>query len=581
MASEVRQALSEAVIKRLADENTFQRGADYFSHGHVESLEETAGQVRATVRGKQNYTVVLTGEDGMLDYSCDCPASGGGIFCKHCVAVSLACLKPARRKAKAVKLADAAKVLRDADKEVLIRMLLEWAKDDKQLRERLVLFAAGSLGPDTRAQAVGQAFKKAVAIRGFKSYRDSASWAREVDRAIDGIEQLLADGQPAAVIELCESALKSLDSAIRFVDDSDGYFSGLSERLANLHYHACQEARPDSEKLAKRLFDFEFRSEYDLFSDAAETYAEILGAKGLDIYRQLAEAEWAKVPQQTAKSGRPWGEHFRITKMMESLARASGNLEELVAVMSRDLSSGYEYLQIAELYREHGQPDNALIWAEKGVAAFPKSIDGRLLEFAAEEYHRRGRHDDAMKLIWTIFLGQPMLTNYQLLEKHAKQAKVWPEYRERALSEIRVRVSKEKEQAASQRRRSWSWYAGDHSQLVEIFLHEGRADDAWREAQTGDCSNDLWLRLAVERGKEQPQEAAAVYMRIAEAWIAAVTNGRYEEAVELLLRASKSMERAGRGAEFMRDLQALRFKYGNKRNFLRLLAENQLLGAAR
>jgi hypothetical protein len=47
------------------------------------------------------------------------------------------------------------------------------------------------------------------------------------------------DGQFAAVIGLCESALRSLVEAIEMVDDSAGHFSELRDRLENIHYRAC------------------------------------------------------------------------------------------------------------------------------------------------------------------------------------------------------------------------------------------------------------------------------------------------------------------------------------------------------
>jgi hypothetical protein len=37
---------------------------------------------------------------------------------------------------------------------------------------------------------------------------------------------------------------------------------------------------------------------------------------------------------------------------METLARRSGDVEAIVAVKKRDLSSAYDYLQIAETYRQ-------------------------------------------------------------------------------------------------------------------------------------------------------------------------------------------------------------------------------------
>ncbi len=87
--------MTDAVIRRLADAQSYQRGLDYASHGHVESLEDRSGSVDAFVRGNQDYTVTLTADDGVLDYSCDCPVGSDGAFCKHCVAVALAWLNRA------------------------------------------------------------------------------------------------------------------------------------------------------------------------------------------------------------------------------------------------------------------------------------------------------------------------------------------------------------------------------------------------------------------------------------------------------------------------------------------------------
>jgi uncharacterized Zn finger protein len=73
--------MNDAVLRRLAGAQSYQRGQDYFSHGHVESLEEeSSGGVRALVRRNQDYTVSLTADDGVLDYSCDCPVGSDGAF---------------------------------------------------------------------------------------------------------------------------------------------------------------------------------------------------------------------------------------------------------------------------------------------------------------------------------------------------------------------------------------------------------------------------------------------------------------------------------------------------------------------
>ena len=105
----------------------------------------------------------------------------------------------------------------------------------------------------------------------------------------------------------------------------------------------------------------------------------------------------------------------------------------------------------------------------------------RLREFAAEEYHRRRRHDDAMTLMWAEFSERPFLETYKTLEKHAKKAGTG-QWRGRALGEIRLRIAKAKEKARGQARPRWLQAADNHSVLVEIFLYEGKAENAWREA---------------------------------------------------------------------------------------------------
>ncbi len=576
--------MTDALVRRLAGTQSYQRGRDYFSHGHVESLEERGDGASAVVRGNRDYAVTLSVDDGVLDYSCDCPVGSDGEFCKHCVAAALAWLNraagsagPSRRgKAREITLADARKLLQAEDKDTLVQMVIEWAKGDERLHEQLLLYAARRSGPETSAAAVRRAFEKAVRVRGYVDYREASGWASGVDDAIDSIEQLLKDGQAAAVIELCESALQSLLRAIESVDDSDGYFSELRDRIEEVHLGACQEAPPDPAELARRLFQWEMEGDFDVFSGAAERYAKILGPKGMKVYRELAEAEWERVPVRGAGHERSrQGDYFRITHIMESLAKASGDVEQLVAVMSRDLSSAYGYWRIAEVYREAGQHDDALLWVEKGLKAFPGHTDQRLRELAADEYHRRRRHDDAMKLIWAEFTEHPCLESYKTLAQHAKKAGDWPGWRERALAEIRLRIAKAKEKPRGQTRPHWMQPDDDNSLLVEIFLSERKPEEAWQEAQAGGCSGRLWLQLAAIREKDHPEDAAPMYLKYAEAGVAATTNGRYEDSVGLLLKAAAVMRQMDRGAEFVRHLEGLRAKYKIKRNFIRLVEQKR------
>jgi len=459
---------------------------------------------------------------------------------------------------KRLTLSDVSKILEAEEKAALIALLMELAKDMKPVRERLLTFAARRCGPDTEVQNAHRLLQQAIKVSGHIHYREAKGWAKNVDAAIDEVERLLGEGLAAAVVDLCEFALVALVDAALGMDDSDGYFSELRDRVEEIHYSACERSGADPVKLATRLFEYETTSEFDLFDGAIERYAALLGPEGMKRYRELAAAEWEKDSRR-----RDADRNFSIARIMESLAKLSGDVEALVAVKSRDLSSAYNYLQVAEIYREAGERGQALAWAEKGMQAFPERIDTRLLQFAADEYHHQRLHDKAMALIWKIYTEWPSLNHFTLLESHAAQAHAWPEWRERALSELRRRLD------TSGR--------NDRSTLIEVFLYEKNVEEAWREAQAGNCFESLWLRLAELRGEEHPADAGAIYWRVAETNLAAIRNSRYEHAVDLLVKAATAMNRAGQNVEFRRKLELLKVRYGTKRNFMQLLEQKRKL----
>lgn len=253
---------------------------------------------------------------------------------------------------------------------------------------------------------------------------------------------------------------------------------------------------------------------------------------------------------------------------MESLATQTGDIEALIAVKSRDLSQAFSFLEIAHIYKEGGNSEAAMQWAERGARTFPERTDGRLREFLIEEYLRRKRYNDAIAIAWTTFREQPGLDAYETLQKSASRAKQWPEWRGKALALLRQEI------ASSQKRQSlsrWTLPAGDHSELVKIFLWEGDAETAWAEAKSGGCYDGLWFRLAEARAKENPEDAVQVYaVQLKRALLPAQPQA-YKEAVEILRKMHKLQARTGKEAEFASLIKSIRAQYKARRNLMKLL----------
>jgi uncharacterized Zn finger protein len=580
MARSLATLLNRRALRRWAGGRSFERGEAYFSNGQVRGLVEDAGTVVAKVCGTYDYRVKLWVEEGEIAFSCTCPIGEEGEFCKHCVAVGLAWLEqqvsggrvsqPSTKPG--VTMDDVRAYLSRQEKRALVDLVMDQVMEDDRLRRRLLMKAAKRGGKDLDLAAYRQAIDQAVDAGEFVDYRSAHDYVRGIEEVLDSIGALLKEGYAAEVIELSEYALQLLEEAVGSVDDSDGVMGSLLDRLQEIHHAACKKAKPDPVALAKRLFEWELRDEYDIFYGAAERYADVLGEKGLAVYRKLAEAEWARIPAMRAGQEDPegYGQRFRITSIMETLARQSGDVEALVEIKKRDLSHAYAYLQIAELYKEARQDDQALTWAERGVKAFPHRTDSRLRDFLAEEYHRRGRHDEAMAQIWAEWTDSPTLHRYRILKGHADRIGQWPTWREKAFTFLREKIAQAKREAARNRSAWWSPRA-DHSELVRIFLWEKDIDAAWREAQEGGCSNDLWMELAAKREKEHPEEALPIYQRQIEPTLAQKNNPAYEQAVDLLRKIRGLMARLGRESAFAEYLASIRAAHKPKRNFMKLL----------
>lgn len=460
--------------------------------------------------------------------------------------------------------------LASEDKPALMKRILGRAEEDDRLRRNLLLEAAGDRPSGVDVQAYREAIDEAVRPGGFIDFARAYDYARGVSEVVESIRHLLNAGHAAEVVLLAEHALQAVEAAVDSVYNGREHLADTLDRLAEMHLQACLQARPDPKALARRLFAWELRRGNDSFIGTVGRYKDALGKGGLAEYRRRAEAEWAKVPelkpgeQDPAQDGR----RSRMAQIMETLAELQGGIEARVAVMSRDLSHAGAYLDIAELHRKAGDHGKALDWAEQGLKAFPERPGSGLRLFLAEEYHRLGRHDEAMALVWADFADSPMLRHYRALKIHADSTASWPAWREQAISFLRERIAK------SCREKPEGWWSRrlDHSDLVEVFLWEKDVEAAWKEAREGGCHDGLWIQLARLREKEHPQDAVEVYQRLVESTLRHADKQAYREACALMRKVHRLMAGQGKQEEFRGYLDEVKEAHARKTNFMKMLA---------
>ncbi len=451
--------------------------------------------------------------------------------------------------------------LEQQEKSELVELILERSKNDTVWRDRLLMKAASCRPQGVDITVFLNSIDNALHTDSAVSSTPVNDYKERVEGVIKAIAQLLERGHAHQVMELTEYALESVQEAKKSVAACNGFASEIATQLQSLHHEACKVALPDPEYLARRIFGWEFKKGYDHLDKALTLYADMLGYEGLATYRDLVQAEWERL--QTPDSSESNCEEKRacLSRLMHNLAQLSGDIEAIVAMKSRDLSSPQTYLEIAELYYNAGQVDKALEWAERGLKAFPDRAEPKLLEFLVEEYRQRDRLDEAIALIWFAFEKAPadkMFEAYQQLKTQALKVEQWESLQEKARDCVRQQIAESK--------------SADNSTLVQILLWEGEIESAWQEAKAGKVSKEIWLQAAEKWGTEHPEDVLPIYQREIEVAIDRKTSESYAEAVNLLSNLRDLMIKLERKTEFSVYLEGIRKTHKTKRNFIKLLS---------
>ena len=560
------EVLDEELLAELAGPRSFARGMQYASDGAVGRLQVVGDVVEATVQGTHAYRVRL-GVDagGQVECSCSCPAASDWACCKHCVAVGLRWLQgdpggvgPDDQELRAY--------LQGLGVDGLVDLVLEQARTDQRFGERLSARALRAADGAVDLGSVRALLDRAMRVRGYVDYREAWAFFQAVDEVIDAVADLLDEGHADAVVELCEYAVGLVDGLVGEVDDSDGGTMEALARLEELHLTACKSSAVDPVVLAERLFSMAMASELDAFSEAPQRYAEILRPVGLARFGELVETAWAKGEDDEEDGESRW----LLGSWAEQLARQAGDVDRLVAVKARDLTSDVGYQQIVEVLVEAGRHEEALGWARRGLAATAVHYQPWLRDFVASTYRADGRLEEAVALRAEQLRDTPSLQAFQALKHDADAVGAWQERRETALAQLR---------AATPSSKASRWGRHDRSTLVEIFLWEGEVGAAWEEAQAGGCSETLWRRLAAARVKDRPQDTVAVYRKLVGQTVGATNNNAYEHAIELLAELEEALPAQAIG-EHGRLVGEVRELYRRKRNFAKLLDQRWPSGAS-
>ncbi len=560
-----------AALRDVAGEKVFARGVDYHEDGQVEIVTFDRARVLARVIGSEVYRCELVGMGKKFSGECSCPAFSDWGFCKHLVATALAAnsLGAGALEQASSRFAKIREHLRGKGVEGLVEMVVGLAERDPSLLKELELSAVAAAADDTTLLAQ---FKKAITeatrTHDYVEYRKVRGWVQGIKSVLDRIAGLIDNGRAALVLQLLEHFFARMDQALRSIDDSDGAGAGVYAGACEIHLAACRQAKPDPIALARALFAREVDSEWEFFHGASGAYEDILGETGLAEYRKLANEAWKKIrPLRTG--GRrieddQFGRRHALKAILESFAEGEGDVDGIIAIRAKDLSTPHNYLGIAQLCLDHGRKPEALKWAEEGLWQFEDNPDERLVFFVSNLYRRSGREEDAEKLLWRTFERAPSLQLYERLKSAAGTNRILADaVRDRALGWLRAELGKPIARGGMR----WS---SPPELFIRLAMAEGQLADAWMAVEKHGCSDVLLGELAEASEHSHPAKALKVYADRVERMVRLGGQGNYEHACRLIERMRRLRQAVGETKQHLAYLYDLMNRHKARRNFMKL-----------
>ncbi|QWG15836.1 SWIM zinc finger family protein [Bradyrhizobium sediminis] len=545
-------------MRELAGGKVFARGEAYHRDGQVQILVINPERVLAQVAGSEDYRTELLGRGRAIGGECSCPAFEDHGFCKHMVATALAANDLGADEADGSgALVRIRNHLKEKGVDALVDIIVGLAEQDLALFRKLDAATAALHEDDkTLGKRLCKAIDQATQTRDFMDYHEVPRWAANVDSALDTVAGLASGARAGLACELADHAVDRIGQAIEEIDDSDGYCMALLERARDIHLAAVSEIRPEPVELARDLFAREMAEDYGTFDGAVRRYADVLGEAGLAEYRRLARKAWEKPAPSAGRKGQQDDDsvdRHQLMRILDFFAERDGDVDARIALRVRDLSSSWDYLQLAEFCLSHGRADEALRWAEEGLWKYE---DGRpdvgLTMFAAELLSKAGRKADAEAHLWRLFEKSPTFDLYKRLCGIGGKAA-----RERALSFLEGKQ-------ASGARLGWN---SPIDLLARIWIDEEKFDAAWAAVGKHGASAGLKEELAGKSEATHPREVLEVYTQRVDQLVNAGGGSNYQQAAKLVARMAKLRPRGEQVAYVL----GLRQRFGRRRHFTQLL----------
>ncbi len=551
---------------KLAGEGAFERGEDYFERGAVGELQIKGNHISAEVEGSEYYQVKLTYTRKTLDGACDCPASDGIDFCKHCVATAMALRaqlkEPALEKsAKPVEII--ATYLQRQSKDQLVTLLTEVINGDKELRQEWLIRAENALGTLDK-KTIRKRITSAIPFnRNYYRYADVRRYFQQVEHTLEILEEPVRQLPPEEQLEILDYALERIVKAQDTVDDSGGFRYPSIGLIQTIYQSAFNAVDWNDDRKADYLIRLLVQDDYNLYGEIPVDYERVISPACMDLFYEKVQQRWDSLPRLNTDDWDTRREYSALLQILAWEPKQQNDYRALIALNQKVARKDYEYQNLAKLSLELKDYEQAQSFVDEAVKKGGQHGVSGLLDIQQTIWLNTDQQQKALDKQWEVFQERSHSEEYKKLLVIASEAHSDKDWEAMSVALLQNRIEK-----------TADTYTRRHSvdMLMWLYLQGKQIDQAQTLADKERVDPNLLHDLARRLG-DKPERATRYYKNLAETHVEKGNNDGYKDSIAMLQELAGLSDHENHQQIVAEIVAQLRLEYRRKRNFIKWLNE--------
>lgn len=389
--------LSAELLERLAGASVYAQALSEQQGCSVQQFSLSARCAEGVVAG---YQVKLNYHHDSAEGACECPASDGFEFCKHCVLLALHSNRATQQLMSLSKGPDKSKImayLLALDKAELAKQMLALLETDTDAFKRYLLKASLDQDQLDIKALRSELTELTRAPKDLFSQRQMRHFLARIERFLEELSRARCQGQEDSLLKLIEYAIQRINQVLSKLEDRGGQHHSLKPLLQGLYigYFKTLAGRPET--LAKRFAKTWDIDHFELLGPAERILAahpEILSK-----FIALKQSQWQALAKDDATS--------RMRDRLAELLAANiseQSATELHCSIQRQLAHDEsQQRHLLAQWRERGWEDAAEQLQQDLLKRYPSSL--AVYQQAFEHYAQSPAHE---ALLFGLFCHFPM-----------------------------------------------------------------------------------------------------------------------------------------------------------------------------